>query len=1058
MSDNNYTGPDDENDIDDEDEISNAEANYSWSMNDDYEENEQDDEEKNKKDDNKTDRDKDKDKDKNKSQDSAEKDGDKGSKAKETSDKKDYSWSKDWGQEERDWDGSVSAHGKTSQKDNWSDGWENAERDWDSSIHAHYGTKEAGEEAAKEAAQEAAKESAKRAGEEIAKDVAAEGTKQGALELISSLGLPGLIIIAIIILIIIIIGVIGYLYYAPNMVKDKLKEMATEYFNDLHGYIVGKDEAMVTDSQLVSVAQYLQDMGYDLVGMGFATDIQYKDGTDDEIISIESPIIRSYLIAENRTYLISNDNFNLKDMTQDLLDLSRWESPGSAWGAGMIHIDDGILYDIKVIADASNSITDKIPLLGQLSKLNREFVTNNLMDKLSVNRETNTLIIERTDFDGLFKSSRDVTYYNLEGWSGRYGKPFELLLTLHVATMAPDLVYEIAMNPALDTKVNIKTEDVTFETQQINIEVTARRGPQKITIDSKEKIDSMKEDMLLDEPVYEEETIKFLYDLWDKVEDIKTKDVYIDSVTNHWFRNVYFNNAYKSTDSDPSTDEMSYSGNLPPELDSVSLKGKRQNGMKQVADGVRGETNPTTKALFNGGEVNGKQYDGKYYIYDGSKETAEAIKNGTAEKQKIQMNKLSLDAFAMLEQMESLDSQLIYRDLKELVIELEYFTEDDFKQIEQKCLEWPIDRYTPIEWPYRKWEKQILEYGTLIVSKKNVEKLKAEEGIVDENDTTTEATTETDEQQSEEQDNNTENTAKEKITEGFSSGLDVLAMAKSTVEEVFTESENDYSDALKASGVDVSGSGVKLKITSENRVKDYTLIIFGFDLDSGITVGKELEAKTSIGKTTDSNICMILLDKNRAVVSNIEDYIIVPEPETEDNFILPIVTSGEALSNVSTKGDYNITDSSYFVTNVDQFKAMFSNYKNIVNNAQAFLNMQSKYGVNAVFAAAVTITESSGGTSWGAIAESTHNWFSLTGAYNGKTYKNPNSSNKRTWRVYPDFATAVDDFGNLIKNGSYYIKAGKVTPAQMSETFCGGSSWGDSVNKFMTQAYSQINK
>lgn len=60
----------------------------------------------------------------------------------------------------------------------------------------------------------------------------------------------------------------------------------------------------------------------------------------------------------------------------------------------------------------------------------------------------------------------------------------------------------------------------------------------------------------------------------------------------------------------------------------------------------------------------------------------------------------------MLEQTETLDAQYIYRDLKELVIELGYFERDDFNEIEKQVLEWPIPDYIPGEWPDRKIEKQ----------------------------------------------------------------------------------------------------------------------------------------------------------------------------------------------------------------------------------------------------------------------------------------------------------------------------------------------------------------
>ncbi len=84
------------------------------------------------------------------------------------------------------------------------------------------------------------------------------------------------------------------------------------------------------------------------------------------------------------------------------------------------------------------------------------------------------------------------------------------------------------------------------------------------------------------------------------------------------------------------------------------------------------------------------------------------------------MTNESLTAFSILEGSETLDSQFIYRDLKELVIELGYFEREDFDVIEKKILEWPIPDYTPAEWPDRKLEKQVVEYGTLIASEATV--------------------------------------------------------------------------------------------------------------------------------------------------------------------------------------------------------------------------------------------------------------------------------------------------------------------------------------------------
>ncbi len=65
-------------------------------------------------------------------------------------------------------------------------------------------------------------------------------------------------------------------------------------------------------------------------------------------------------------------------------------------------------------------------------------------------------------------------------------------------------------------------------------------------------------------------------------------------------------------------------------------------------------------------------------------------------------------------------------------------------------------------------------------------------------------------------------------------------------------------------------------------------------------------------------------------------------------------------------GDFDVHDESLFITDIDElikaFTGGYSNNKMLIANAQAFLDMQEKYKVNALFAAAVSITETSAGT------------------------------------------------------------------------------------------------
>ena len=174
---------------------------------------------------------------------------------------------------------------------------------------------------------------------------------------------------------------------------------------------------------------------------------------------------------------------------------------------------------------------------------------------------------------------------------------------------------------------------------------------------------------------------------------------------------------YETADS---TETFEYTGDEIEGLnsgDKIIYQGSIANRITQKEDGVRGVTNPTTKELFKG----------EYYIYDGTIEKADNIKEGKEEKQQIQFNDNSLSAFSILEHETSIDSQLIYRDLKELLVELDYFDYSDFEEDTERLLEWPIPDYQDTAWPERKMEKQVLEYGTLIASKSAVDAFREEE-------------------------------------------------------------------------------------------------------------------------------------------------------------------------------------------------------------------------------------------------------------------------------------------------------------------------------------------
>ena len=551
-----------------------------------------------------------------------------------------------------------------------------------------------------------------------------------------------LIVLAVILLIIIIIGVAGFFTTMPQFLWNRLKEFALSMWDGIEGYFIGMDKAGINEDDIVVAAQYLYDMGYDLVGMGFAESVEIagqkdengniieptEDYPENAIVSIDAPYLTSYLVAENRTYLVNNFTFNFESFFTSFFNGEFWSDDGhSAWGTGLINLDDNLIETILS------------PLYG--IRAGEYFNVGEAIKGVKIDRNSNTMRIRRLNLElAVWKSHFDYTYYSLEGWSGRYGKPFELMITLHIATMAPDLVKEFALNKDLDAKVNIKLTDTT-------------------TLSGEIYVDGQSLTDILDQELYSEETREWLEKKQkDNADEIKTAMPYISSVTSHWFRNVYFEGTDSMTasggkvgsidvgvdeDADgledfnetsgaktqktrrlSSDDNVYESGNdvqveldftsdeRPAELEgkSITIRGSIEDGMTQTKDAVRGVTNPTTKEIFAG----------EYYLYDGTVEKAKAIQaarrgeNNGVRKEKVNLTKDSLQAFTILEGSNTLDSQFIYRDLKELVIEIGYFEREDFYEIEKQVLEWPVPEYIPAEWPHKEIEKQVIEYGSII--------------------------------------------------------------------------------------------------------------------------------------------------------------------------------------------------------------------------------------------------------------------------------------------------------------------------------------------------------
>lgn len=159
----------------------------------------------------------------------------------------------------------------------------------------------------------------------------------------------------------------------------------------------------------------------------------------------------------------------------------------------------------------------------------------------------------------------------------------------------------------------------------------------------------------------------------------------------------------------------------------------------QKGEGLRGETNSKIKKMF---------MQANYFAYDGTDDTAEEIlelrkkisankpncneedmyygflnkedcdlidsesklKNGKVNEslryRKVDFTTESLSAFSMLENTHTLDADFIYRDFKELIVELGYFDKEDLAENAPRLMAWIIPELGSNGWPNKELDNR----------------------------------------------------------------------------------------------------------------------------------------------------------------------------------------------------------------------------------------------------------------------------------------------------------------------------------------------------------------
>lgn len=156
------------------------------------------------------------------------------------------------------------------------------------------------------------------------------------------------------------------------------------------------------------------------------------------------------------------------------------------------------------------------------------------------------------------------------------------------------------------------------------------------------------------------------------------------------------------------------------------------------------------------------------------------------------------------------------------------------------------------------------------------------------------------------------------------------------------------------------------------------------------------------------------------------------------------------------EGDYivdiNKSSEDIVITDLETLKKAFSGYptsQRLIENAQTFLDLQEEYGVNAVFAAAVSVSETTAGTA-GHAANGKNNWFNIECTCG-------NSSHGR-FETYSSVRESIEAFYKLIAVKNYYFTDGNYTVSSIGMIYCEDADapggWIETTTSIMAQMFS----
>ena len=326
-----------------------------------------------------------------------------------------------------------------------------------------------------------------------------------------------LVIMLVILIILAVIGLIAALMFLPSFTLSTVKEWIESAINVTMQWLGGGDSAKFKQEEIAHVldnATYIRRMGYNLYNDGYIykkldqMEVEAKAAKSKKEVDKETGLEKVKLgeITDSDVYvpeegIYEDESGNVKALSYENSPLLMYtwingytyfidEMPGIWFNLGKTlgKIGEATGNFFKWVGEKvglynpteedKNKANGAIRFPGMLKikdESRKDFVEKfaNRAPKVTIDLDSYTMSTESKDFFGNNKSNVNYTY-EIQGWIGRYGLPLNLLIAMHKATNAPDMLVELIKGT--------KYENGKYEKTKLNIELVEIHGSRSYRI------------------------------------------------------------------------------------------------------------------------------------------------------------------------------------------------------------------------------------------------------------------------------------------------------------------------------------------------------------------------------------------------------------------------------------------------------------------------------------------------------------------------------------------------------------------------------------------------